>query len=143
MTPQERLKRRMQQMLNKQYKADKKAAAKKEEEKEQERLEREEELRDMARKMRRRLAHSWFNRIYVLPAVVLVCEMAVQHVPGEENESAESVNVRRSHDILAVAPDHGRLKAVSDALPLQIAPAPPPPILRTGPRVCCGEPRIS
>uniref|UniRef100_T1IQN1 Suppressor of white apricot N-terminal domain-containing protein n=1 Tax=Strigamia maritima TaxID=126957 RepID=T1IQN1_STRMM len=54
LTPQEKLKRKMQAALNRQYKADKKAEQKKIEKLEQERQDREEELREMAIKLRRR-----------------------------------------------------------------------------------------
>uniref|UniRef100_UPI00398E4BDB CLK4-associating serine/arginine rich protein isoform X2 n=1 Tax=Pristiophorus japonicus TaxID=55135 RepID=UPI00398E4BDB len=52
LTPQEKLKLRMQKALNKQFKADKKAAQEKQLQQEQERQEREDELRAMARKIR-------------------------------------------------------------------------------------------
>ncbi|KAM3911852.1 CLK4-associating serine/arginine rich protein isoform 1-T2 [Leptodactylus fuscus] len=52
LTPQEKLKLRMQKALNKQYKADKKAAQEKIIQQEHERQEREDELRAMARKIR-------------------------------------------------------------------------------------------
>ncbi|XP_040179522.1 CLK4-associating serine/arginine rich protein isoform X2 [Rana temporaria] len=52
LTPQEKLKLRMQKALNKQYKADKKAAQEKVIQQEHERQEREDELRAMARKIR-------------------------------------------------------------------------------------------
>lgn len=54
LTPQEKLKRKMQIALNKQYKADKKAEILKLEKMEQEKLDREEELRQRAMEMRRR-----------------------------------------------------------------------------------------
>ncbi|XP_070577544.1 CLK4-associating serine/arginine rich protein-like [Ptychodera flava] len=54
LTPQERLKKRMQLALNKQHKADKKKEQLKTVEKEQERMERDDELREIARKIRRR-----------------------------------------------------------------------------------------
>nr|CAD7394575.1 unnamed protein product [Timema cristinae] len=53
-TPQERLKRKMQVLLNKQYKADKRAERERYEKQEQERQDREDELREMAIKLRRR-----------------------------------------------------------------------------------------
>ncbi|XP_018417031.1 PREDICTED: CLK4-associating serine/arginine rich protein isoform X3 [Nanorana parkeri] len=52
LTPQEKLKLRMQKALNKQYKADKKAAQEKIIQQEHDRQEREDELRAMARKIR-------------------------------------------------------------------------------------------
>lgn len=52
LTPQERLKLRMQKALNRQFKADKKAAQEKMIQQEHERQEREDELRAMARKIR-------------------------------------------------------------------------------------------
>ncbi|XP_069765351.1 CLK4-associating serine/arginine rich protein [Narcine bancroftii] len=52
LTPQEKLKLRMQKALNKQFKADKRAAQEKQLQQEQERQEREDELRAMARKIR-------------------------------------------------------------------------------------------
>ncbi|KAM9325819.1 CLK4-associating serine/arginine rich protein [Gastrophryne carolinensis] len=52
LTPQEKLKLRMQKALNKQYKADKRAAQEKIVQQEHERQEREDELRAMARKIR-------------------------------------------------------------------------------------------
>ncbi|XP_028652110.1 CLK4-associating serine/arginine rich protein isoform X1 [Erpetoichthys calabaricus] len=52
LTPQEKLKLRMQKALNKQFKADKKAAHEKLQQQEHERQEREDELRAMARKIR-------------------------------------------------------------------------------------------
>ncbi|KAK7507076.1 hypothetical protein BaRGS_00001927 [Batillaria attramentaria] len=54
LTPQERLKRKMQAQLNKQYKADKKAEVSKLSKIEQERMDREEELRMRTMEMRRR-----------------------------------------------------------------------------------------
>uniref|UniRef100_A0A224XL85 Putative swap mrna splicing regulator n=1 Tax=Panstrongylus lignarius TaxID=156445 RepID=A0A224XL85_9HEMI len=54
MTPQERLKRKMQALLNKQYKADKKAEREKREKVEQERIDREDEMREMSIKLRKR-----------------------------------------------------------------------------------------
>ncbi|XP_052766809.1 CLK4-associating serine/arginine rich protein-like [Mya arenaria] len=54
LTPQERLKKRMQIALSKQYKADKKAEVQRHEKMEQEKLDREEELRLRAMEMRRR-----------------------------------------------------------------------------------------
>ncbi|BFZ06978.1 hypothetical protein BsWGS_10017 [Bradybaena similaris] len=53
-TPQERLKRRMQAQLTRQFKADKKAEITKITKQEQERLDREEEIRTLALEMRRR-----------------------------------------------------------------------------------------
>ncbi|XP_005412542.1 PREDICTED: CLK4-associating serine/arginine rich protein isoform X1 [Chinchilla lanigera] len=55
LTPQERLKLRMQKALNRQFKADKKAAQEKMIQQEHERQEREDELRAMARKIRMKL----------------------------------------------------------------------------------------
>ncbi|PNJ11948.1 CLASRP isoform 13, partial [Pongo abelii] len=52
LTPQEKLKLRMQKALNRQFKADKKAAQEKMIQQEHERQEREDELRAMARKIR-------------------------------------------------------------------------------------------
>ncbi|KAF7242303.1 CLK4-associating serine/arginine rich protein [Varanus komodoensis] len=52
LTPQEKLKLRMQKALNRQFKADKKAAQEKMMQQEHERQEREDELRAMARKIR-------------------------------------------------------------------------------------------
>lgn len=54
LTPQERLKRRMQLALNRQYKADKRAQLEKINKEEQQRLDREEELRVIAMQMRQR-----------------------------------------------------------------------------------------
>ncbi|XP_055878569.1 CLK4-associating serine/arginine rich protein-like [Biomphalaria glabrata] len=53
-TPQERLKRRMQAQISRQFKADKKAEITKITKQEQERLDREEEIRNLAFEMRRR-----------------------------------------------------------------------------------------
>ncbi|XP_073982212.1 uncharacterized protein isoform X3 [Rhodnius prolixus] len=53
-TPQERLKKKMQALLNKQYKADKKAEREKREKVEQERIDREDEMREMSIKLRKR-----------------------------------------------------------------------------------------
>jgi uncharacterized membrane protein (DUF106 family) len=55
LTPQERLKRKMQAALNKQLKADKEAEKVRQEKLDQERMEREETLREMSIKYRRRL----------------------------------------------------------------------------------------
>ncbi|KAJ9586229.1 hypothetical protein L9F63_020138 [Diploptera punctata] len=54
LTPQERLKKKMQALLNRQYKADKRAERIRHEKQEQERQDREDELREMAIKLRRR-----------------------------------------------------------------------------------------
>lgn len=54
LTPQERLKKKMQIALSKQYKADKKAEVMRIEKIEQEKMDREEELRQRAVEMRRR-----------------------------------------------------------------------------------------
>ncbi|XP_061172949.1 CLK4-associating serine/arginine rich protein-like [Saccostrea echinata] len=54
LTPQERLKRRMQAALNKQYKADKRADIERQNKMEQERMDREEELRIRTLEMRKR-----------------------------------------------------------------------------------------
>ncbi|XP_046652107.1 CLK4-associating serine/arginine rich protein-like isoform X1 [Daphnia pulicaria] len=54
MTPQERLKRKMQAALNKQYKADKRAEKEKLQKVEQERMNREEEMRELALRLRRK-----------------------------------------------------------------------------------------
>ncbi|PNF25018.1 CLK4-associating serine/arginine rich protein [Cryptotermes secundus] len=54
LTPQERLKKKMQALLNRQYKADKRAERMRHEKQEQERQDREDELREMAIKLRRR-----------------------------------------------------------------------------------------
>ncbi|XP_067138242.1 CLK4-associating serine/arginine rich protein isoform X2 [Centruroides vittatus] len=54
LTPQERLKKRMQMALNRQYKADKRAQMEKYEKQQQERQDRAEELREMAIRMRQR-----------------------------------------------------------------------------------------
>ncbi|XP_067011375.1 CLK4-associating serine/arginine rich protein [Anabrus simplex] len=54
LTPQERLKKKMQVLLNRQFKADKRAERMRHEKQEQERQDREDELREMAIKLRRR-----------------------------------------------------------------------------------------
>ncbi|XP_022242303.1 CLK4-associating serine/arginine rich protein-like isoform X2 [Limulus polyphemus] len=54
LTPQEKLKRKMQALLNKQYKADKRAQQEKQEKQEQERQDRAEELREMAIRLRQK-----------------------------------------------------------------------------------------
>ena len=54
LTPQEKLKKRMQAQLNKQYKTDKKQQREKEHQKEAERMEREEEMREQTRKIKER-----------------------------------------------------------------------------------------
>ncbi|KZS13086.1 Uncharacterized protein APZ42_021810 [Daphnia magna] len=54
LTPQERLKRKMQAALNKQYKADKRAEKEKLQKVEQERVNREEEMRELALRLRRK-----------------------------------------------------------------------------------------
>ncbi|KAI4487232.1 hypothetical protein M0804_005381 [Polistes exclamans] len=53
-TPQERLKKKMQALLNRQYKADKKAEQLRIEKKEQQRQDREDEIREMSLKLRRK-----------------------------------------------------------------------------------------
>ncbi|CAJ0955842.1 unnamed protein product [Ranitomeya imitator] len=62
LTPQEKLKLRMQKALNKQYKADKKAAQEKIIQQEHERQEREDELRAMARKIRMKSGLQLFKK---------------------------------------------------------------------------------
>uniref|UniRef100_A0A0A9XD10 CLK4-associating serine/arginine rich protein n=3 Tax=Lygus hesperus TaxID=30085 RepID=A0A0A9XD10_LYGHE len=54
LTPQERLKRKMQALINKQYKADKRAEREKREKVEQERIDREDEMREISIKLRKR-----------------------------------------------------------------------------------------
>jgi predicted nucleic acid-binding protein len=68
LTPQERLKKRMQVMLNKQFKSDKVKEREKEQQREQERKEREDDLRELTRVYREK-AHrgdddDWFDSYY-------------------------------------------------------------------------------